>query len=191
MAFVVDQRERTSNGSDELRQRGTLLGHQVSLRSRPGRGSCFAIVMPTGEAVPPGRAPIIIPSPRKPCGHDLILVIEDEDLVRAGLGAALCSWGYDVSLAASTAEAVAAAGAALPRRPRLLISDYRLCGCEVGTTAIEAVRRRCGTAIPGLIITGDTAPERLKEATGAGFELVHKPFSVEQLRGVVDNLVRN
>jgi len=186
-----DRRKGVGLGLSIVDRLAHLLGHQVSLRSRLGRGSCFAIVMPAGVAAPPDRAPIIIPPPRKPCGHDLILVIEDEDLVRAGLGAALCSWGYDVSLAASTAEAVAAAGAALPRRPRLLISDYRLCGCEVGTMAIEAVRRRCGTAIPGLIITGDTAPERLKEATGAGFELVHKPFSVEQLRGVVDNLVRD
>ena len=186
-----DRRKGIGLGLSIVDRLAHLLGHQVSLQSRLGRGSCFAILMPAGVAAPPERAPIIVPPPRQPCGHDLILVIEDEDLVRAGLGAALCAWGYDVAMAASTDEAVEAAGAALPRRPRLLISDYRLRGGEVGTSAIEAVRRRCGTAIPGLIITGDTAPERLKEATGAGFELVHKPFSVEQLRGVVDSLVRN
>lgn len=167
---------------------GRLLGHQVSLRSRPGHGSCFTIAMPAA-------APSARPSPPAVAEGDavrneMVMVIEDEELVRESLNEALTTWGYDVATAGSIAEAVAKV-ASSERYPALVISDYRLRDGEIGPAAIEAVRKRCGTAVPGLIITGDTAPERLKEARAAGFALVHKPFSTQSLRDMVASLTHH
>jgi CheY-like chemotaxis protein len=43
--------------------------------------------------------------------------------------------------------------------------------------------------LPALLITGDTAPERLREAMASGITLLHKPLSPQQLlRSMVTEL---
>jgi len=46
---------------------------------------------------------------------------------------------------------------------------------------IEALRAAMGRDLPALLITGDTAPERLREAVGSGLPLLHKPVSPSRL----------
>jgi hypothetical protein len=36
--------------------------------------------------------------------------------------------------------------------------------------------------VPALLISGDTAPERLREAEASGLPLLHKPVPVDTLR---------
>jgi hypothetical protein len=38
-----------------------------------------------------------------------------------------------------------------------------------------------GESLPALLITGDTAPERLREAQASGIPLLHKPVSPGKL----------
>jgi len=51
-----------------------------------------------------------------------------------------------------------------PGKPRLIICDYRLRDNETGSAVIERLRSEYNDEIPGMLITGDTAPDRLKEA---------------------------
>ncbi|OPH17470.1 hypothetical protein FE88_31820, partial [Azospirillum brasilense] len=54
-----------------------------------------------------------------------------------------------------------------------------------GRTGVEAIRDIhgvCGVRIPAVVLTGDTAPERITEIRGAGFRLVHKPITPHILR---------
>lgn len=70
--------------------------------------------------------------------------------------------------------------------PDLLISDYRLRGQRTGAQAVTALRTLLGAGKPVLMITGDTAPERLRESMSSGLPLLHKPVAPEQLcRAVV------
>ena len=62
-----------------------------------------------------------------------------------------------------------------------VISDYRLREGRTGAQAIAAVRALMGAGLPALLITGDTDPERLREATDSGVILLHKPLSPGQL----------
>ena len=66
--------------------------------------------------------------------------------------------------------------------PRLIISDYRLRGEETGHKVIERLRHEYNEDIPAILITGDTAPERLREAAAGGHALLHKPVQPQQLR---------
>jgi len=50
-----------------------------------------------------------------------------------------------------------------------------------GAQAISALRAACGVAVPALLITGDTAPERLREANASGIALLHKPVATPLL----------
>jgi CheY-like chemotaxis protein len=56
--------------------------------------------------------------------------------------------------------------------------------------AIERLRQVAGVPVPAFVITGDTAPERLREASAGGFPLLHKPVSPMALRTTLNRLLR-
>jgi two-component system, sensor histidine kinase len=41
-----------------------------------------------------------------------------------------------------------------------------------------------------MLITGDTAPDRLKEAQASGYLLLHKPVPNDRLREAIEELIR-
>ena len=67
------------------------------------------------------------------------------------------------------------------RVPDLIVADYRLESQVTGSEAIQTIREILGCEIPAIIITGDTAPERLREAKKSGFPILHKPVRPEAL----------
>ena len=71
----------------------------------------------------------------------------------------------------------------------LIISDYRLGEGKTGFRAIERVRRAFGTDVPAFLISGDTAPERLREASASGYFLLPKPVLPINLRATVSRLL--
>ena len=116
-----------------------------------------------------------------------IFVIDDELAVRQAMVSLLSTWGHRVVVAES-AEALLAIDMARDVRPDLIISDYRLRDGANGIAAIRAVQARHGDDIPGVLITGDTAPDRIAEAEASGFLLLHKPLSNARLRAAIGNL---
>ena len=55
---------------------------------------------------------------------------------------------------------------------------------------IERLRSALGAQIPAFLISGDTAPERLREADASGYYLLHKPVLPMTLRSVVSQLLK-
>ena len=43
--------------------------------------------------------------------------------------------------------------------------------------------------IPGMLITGDTAPDRIRESAESGLLLLHKPVANSRLRAAITHLV--
>lgn len=119
----------------------------------------------------------------------LIAVIDDDALGLDGMCGVLRSWGCAVVGANSGAAALAQL-TTLDKRPDLIISDYRLADGETGADAIEHLRGALGVAIPAFLITGDTAPERLREAAASGYQLLHKPVPLMRLRAMVNHLIK-
>ncbi|CAO3382542.1 PAS domain S-box protein [Azospirillum argentinense] len=156
-----------------------LLGHTVALRSRPGRGSVFSVELPAVRA----RAILRRSGPDRANddGQGLVVVIDDEAIVLLSLRTLLEQWGYEVVAAVSAEEAVDVLHG-LGRLPDLIIADYRLREGRTGVEAIRDIHGVCGVRIPAVVLTGDTAPERITEIRGAGFRLVHKPITPHILR---------
>lgn len=157
-----------------------LLGHELTVTSIPGRGSCFGIQLPrvTGVAACPAYDRATPAAEGK-----AVLIIDDEATIRQGLEVLLQDWGYGVTAAADAEEAasvVAAHGI-----PDVIVADYRLQGGRTGTEAVEAIHRACGHSIPAIIITGDTAPERIAEVKRSGHIIAHKPVSGESLQRLI------
>jgi CheY-like chemotaxis protein len=73
--------------------------------------------------------------------------------------------------------------------PDLIISDYRLREQRTGAQAITELRAKFGLHLPAILITGDTAPERLAEARASGIPLLHKPLAPAQLQRLVAELL--
>jgi CheY-like chemotaxis protein len=125
-----------------------------------------------------------------PAHGKLIVVIDDDPLVLDGMGGILRTWGCQV-IGGATAEAALANGDEAMRRPDLIISDYRLANGKTGIEAVEHLRHMLGDDIPAFLITGDTAPERMREASASGFHLLHKPVSSMALRAMLNRLLKS
>lgn len=167
-----------------VRRLAAMLGHPVTVRSRPGRGSVFSVDLPLVAFGRPEREP-----PQPPVRHTdgTVLVIDDEAMVRVALQATLESWGYRVFAAEGVAEALEEVEAGA--RPVAILADYRLRAGSTGLDAVRAVQERLKTQIPAIIISGDTAPERLTEVRAAGFALMHKPVRPADLEATLADMV--
>jgi len=179
-----DRRKGLGLGLAITRRLSALLDCPVTLSSEPGRGSVFRVSIPLAHGATAAPAPI---EPAAPARSGLVFVIDDERLVQESMADLLPAWGYDV-LAAGSGEALLAR-ADPDRPPDLLICDWRLSGGETAPAAIARVRAAYGSRLPVLLITGDTAPDRLRAAHATGLVLLHKPVAPGKLRAALGNLI--
>lgn len=166
-----------------------LLGLSLTLRSDVGRGSLFCVTVPRGhrdEVAQARSEPLTLAD----LAGALIVVIDDEAEVRNATRALLESWRAEVISAESGAEAIGQLANAA-RSPDVLICDYRLRDNENALTVVETIRNEFNRDIPALLITGDTAPERLQEAVASGLELLHKPVAADELRAALGRALTN
>ena len=170
-----------------VRRLADLLGAPVTLRSNVGKGSCFALELPLAALAEPEAEPAAPPVSGS-FGLGLIVVIEDEIAVRAAMASLLEGWGHTV-IAAGSGDSAIAQLAHSPVRPSLIVCDYRLREGENGIEVIERLRGEFNAAIPAMLVTGDTAPDRLTEARASGLPLLHKPVSSARLRASVAQLL--
>jgi CheY-like chemotaxis protein len=70
-----------------------------------------------------------------------------------------------------------------------VLADYRLTRGENGASAVQLLRERFGASLPALLITGNTGPERLREAKQTGLHVLHKPVRPAQLRALCNYLL--
>ncbi|WCM22586.1 hybrid sensor histidine kinase/response regulator [Paraburkholderia bryophila] len=164
-----------------------LLGSNITLRSEPGKGSCFEVLIPRTTSV---AIPLDVPEPddSNVASSGLIIVIDDEQAIRLGMSALLSAWGFDVLTAASTNEAIELLVDST-RQPALLICDFRLRNGENGIEAIERLRTEYNENIPAMLISGDIVAGRLLEAQSSGILLLHKPVPTNELRSAINALL--
>jgi two-component system, sensor histidine kinase len=185
------ERDRTRGvglGLAIVRRLTTLLDHRLELRSQPGKGTCFTFDVPCANAPTQtgfeiARPPLASVAP----GSGLILFVDDEGAIQVAMKSLLQSWGYTVITAGSYTEMLEHI-ATHPAVPNLIVCDYRLRDGETGSTVIERLRNEYNEEIPGILITGDTAPDRLREAQASGYLLLHKPVLNDELRGAISQL---
>jgi signal transduction histidine kinase/ActR/RegA family two-component response regulator len=164
-------------GLSIVRRLCRLLAVDIAMASSPGAGTTFTLSVPRGQvSTAPGVA-----EGRAPDGERLdgmtILVLDDEAQVRLGMQALLQALGCRVELAGSIAEALDCCEVVTPD---LAVVDLRLRGDEDGIAAVEQLRRAL-PGLPAIFVSGDTAPDRLKEAHAAGVPLLHKPVAAATL----------
>jgi two-component system, sensor histidine kinase len=173
-----DRRKGLGLGLAIAQRLARTLGHTLSLDSRLGRGSVFAVQLPLARI---GSDP----APALPLSDDVdarianlrVLVIDDDVAARHGMTCLMQSWGANCAAVESIEEAMLVSEKI---RPQLVICDYRLRERRTGAEAIAALREH-NPRLPAILVTGDTAPERLREAQASGLPILHKPVAPADL----------
>ncbi len=181
-----DRRKGLGLGLAIVERLSRLLDHSVDVRSRLGRGSSFTITADLVEATPEPSAAL----EHIECKSGTVLVIDDDFLVAKATATLMQAWGFEAVAATSIRQALAALPDPPSCLPCLILADYRLREGETGLDAIERICRHCQRDIPSIIITGDTAPERLREVERSGLTMLHKPVDPNQLRNALAAVMR-
>jgi PAS domain S-box-containing protein len=161
-----------------------LMGLQIRVRSRPGRGSLFAVELPLGGSA--GADAAAVPASAPTCRPTRIALVEDNDAVRQALAYSLAEAGHQVLAASGGAQLLALLD---DRAPDIVVSDFRLGGGETGIDVINALRARFDPALAAIIITGDTDPAPLRSLAGSGVLVRHKPLDADALQAAIGELL--
>jgi signal transduction histidine kinase/CheY-like chemotaxis protein len=193
--YQIDNPERDRSrglgmGLAIVRRLCNLLGHSLEVRSTPGRGTMFRVVVPVGDARDPTQPALEADTlPPRTDVRVTVMLIDDERAIREATRELLRPMQVDVLVAATIAEAVELARqAAAPID--MILSDWRLRGTETGVEAVRAVRRICGEATPAVLITGDTSADVLTLAHENGLIILHKPLQPRELVRLISRLDR-
>jgi two-component system, sensor histidine kinase len=165
-----------------------LMGHELEVKSTPGRGTVFRILLARTQlaemdnlVLAADTVPLVVDANRT------ILVIDDEESIRIGMRDLLQTWGFEVLLAATIAQACAEV-----RRHAsvidIVLSDLRLADQEDGIVAIERVRDVYGAPLPAVLVTGDTSAEEVKRAHASGHPVLFKPVRPRELYSALRGL---
>jgi CheY-like chemotaxis protein len=182
-----EARQRTQGlglGLSIVRRMSNLLGCALGCKSTPGKGSLFWIEVPL-STVQSDQENVFYPIALNR-GSAHIVIIEDDEQVLLGLKSLLEIAGYTTqTFQTAQTDAIHNAFINAEHIPDLIIADYRLDAKLTGRDAIDMIRKTLGMDIPAIIITGDTAPERLREAKQSGYPILHKPVQPEELMSMV------
>lgn len=168
-----------------------LLGLSLFVKSVVGKGSVFGVIIPDHSDGKIGLLKNDLAPDIKFFDGMNALVVDDETEVLDSISELLKSWHCNVISAVSGTDSVEKLKNT-SFRPDIILSDYRLRDNETGMDVINIVNAlHSGLAIPSVIITGDTAPERIKEAEASGTKVLHKPVSPNEIRTILAEHFQN
>ncbi len=184
-----DRRQGLGLGLAIVKRLVNLLKHDIKVASHLNRGCCFTLTVPKADirhSVPDIKPISLVQT----CFFDgcAVLVLDDDIDILHGMQSLLTRWGCEVATACSPDEAFEKL-ADNCMHPELLIVDYRLSGDVSGIEAAKKLQAQLAYPLPVLLITGDTGPERLREADASGYQLLHKPVQPAKLRSTMHYLL--
>ena len=163
-----------------------LLEHPVRVRSRPGRGSLFRVVLPVAAGVAVANWQSESSGRFRLGGQRLptrVLVLDDEIQIQDAMLALLRAYAVEALAVGdeAQAEAVLAEASHQGRPYQALLCDFRLAGGADGLDAGRRLQSRHGPGLALLLITGETAPERLQKVRDSKVTVLFKPVSAGAL----------
>ena len=154
------------------------LEHRIGLRSEPGMGSVFTLILPRATDTDVRE---IEPAPTIPAGSLAgmkVLCIDNEPAILEGMRALLSRWGCAPLVAADQD----AAEAALAEQPDVVLADFHLEHGVDGLALLSLLTHRNDKPLPGALITADHSEALAAKVKAAGFSLLRKPVKPAALR---------
>ena len=165
-----------------------MLGHAIDVRSRPGKGSVFAIEVPLVGDKPKAVAlkrDLVLDAA---ITRSTIVIVEDDPMVREMLELLFNAEGHRTASFANgpkTLEAIAAGTV----EPNIVVADYNLPGLMTGLETIAEARRILCRQIPAIILTGDISTSTLRKIADERCVHLNKPANPEELTRLIGTLL--
>ncbi len=129
-----------------------------------------------------------VSAPRKKRTHlaeHHVLIVDDDNAVRAATRALFEGIGCEVSEAADTQSALTSVQA---RQPDIALVDLRLPRGECGLKTVQKIHQTI-VDLPVIIITGETSPAVLKLLNSSGLPYLSKPIDQSTLLGKIGKVL--
>ncbi len=174
-------------GLSTVRRLCELMAVPIRLRSVWGQGTVISLWLEdASQSVRTDRCLPVDNTYPLPVSGLRILIVDDEPVILESLSMVLNNWGMIVEVASSVGEALELAGG-WQEPADIILTDLLLGdgdGLDVlrGIHALENVR---GRPPAGLMVTGETKPERLYAVAQAGIPVLHKPVSPRVMREAI------
>ena len=166
----------------------TILQSPITLNSKHGQGSMFAITIPLAQhAIPRARIPRL-PRPLPGLGTTTeVLVIDNEPTILEGMKQLLAGWGCAAHVARGRDAALKVYDVAGSRLD-MILADYHLDKGEDGITLIGELRRKARRPMPAILITADRSPAVSDLALAHDIHLLRKPIKPAALRAAMSHM---
>jgi CheY-like chemotaxis protein len=168
----------------------SILHHELSADSRPGRGSRFTIRLPRAAEPAATTAARVLRRPA-PTGFPAalhVLCLDNDPSILDGMQALLTRWGTSCDISRNVEEAEQAVRR---QRPDLILADFHLDDEIDGLAALDHLREVCVPPPPGALITADASAELKTRAKEMGYALLRKPVKPAALRALIAQLGRS
>jgi two-component system CheB/CheR fusion protein len=177
-----DQRKGVGLGLSIVETICRILGHVVTISSRPGEGSTFTVQIERGvmTALPPDLASITTMIETIPSSGAKILHIEDDPGIARSMALLLGLEGCSVVSAASRDEALEHINID-GVRPDLILSDYQLPMGFTGAEVVAEIAELLGFRPPTIMLTGEITERHIGNAKVIADRIMSKPVDVNRL----------
>lgn len=167
------------------RRLSQMLEHPVSVRSRFGHGSRFAISVPTRVLDVVKHSPRVAWAPTGHLDGLRVLCLEDSPEVLEAMNELLCRWGCIVSPCADIQSARQALGS---EPPDVVIADYSL---GDGDTGLDLLLEARNGSRQGIMISAEQDPLIRTRVRNEGFYFLTKPVDPASLRTLLRRAMAN
>jgi two-component system cell cycle sensor histidine kinase/response regulator CckA len=162
-------------------------GH-ITVDSAPDGGAVFSIYLPAAES---GIAGNVVESAPGPATREKILLMDDEENIRAVAAEILKFMGYDVESAVDGAEAVEKYKSAKESGEAfsVVIMDLTISEGMGGNEAVK-ILREIDPGIKAIVSSGYSNDPIMADYKSFGFSgIIAKPYKVQELRNVLENVL--
>ena len=179
-----------SPGLAVVRRLAGFLGHRISWESRGKTLSVFSVELP-GAGIDEGRVGNITADPRAgtlPHGAGVVIVIEQDQDVRALLEIALTEERYEVHAVSSVTEAAVWLGNT-DYVQRLVVADYHTVKESFPDSALNELGNERWSNISVILLTGDIPIGEQVGIDRLGLIQVKKPVRLSELCEIIHRLM--
>jgi PAS domain S-box-containing protein len=167
---------------------GIMRGHQgaIRLRSEAGQGSCFELLLPPSDGTPAAAQPPA-PTPPGEGGQGLVLLVDDEPVVRKVGTKMLELLGYEVREAGDGDQALERLRGPDGEAFRFVLLDLTMPTLSGAETLQEL--RKLHPQLPVILSSGFNQEEAFDPESGPALvEFLQKPYRLDDLSAAIGRL---